>query len=172
MNLSPFKKLKSLRWEKPNHGWLKCKVDIAFHISEGISTTGCCFRNAEGVFVAGHSTRKSTHISVLEGEAIALQEAIQVAIAKGWDKVVFETDSHTLVDRISDRSSGISEFNVIVSSIKPMLTLLSNFEVKFVRRQANMAAHSIARAACSLPSRHVFEICPPCIESFLVNDIS
>jgi hypothetical protein len=127
---------------------------------------------AEGVFVAGHSTRKSAHISVLEGEAIALQEAIQVGIAKGWDKVVFETDSRTLVDRISDRSSGISEFSVIVSSIKSMLALFSYFEVKFVTHQASMAAHSIARAACSWPSHHVFEICPPCIESFLINDIS
>jgi len=161
-----------IRWEKSNHGWLKCNVDIAFHSSEGISTTDCCFRNAEGVFVAGYSTWKSTHITVLEGEAIALQEAIQVAIAKGWDKVVFETDSRTLVDQISDRSSGISEFNVIVSSIKSMLALFSNFEVKFVMRQANMATHTIARAACSWPSRHVFEICPPRIESFLINDIS
>jgi len=101
------------------------------------------------VFVVGHSTRKSAHISVLEGEVMALQEAIQVAIAKGWDKVVFETDSRTLVDRISDWSSGISEFNAIVSSIKSMLALFFNFEVKFVRRQANMTAHTIARATCS-----------------------
>jgi len=57
-----------IRWEKPNHGWLKCNVDIAFHISEGISTTCCCFRNAEGVFVVGHLTHKYAHISVLEGE--------------------------------------------------------------------------------------------------------
>jgi len=103
---------------------------------------------------------------------MALQEAIQVAIAKGWDKVVFETDSCTLVGQISDRSSGISEFSVIVSSIKFMLALFFNFEVKFVRRQVNMAAHLIARTTCSWLSRHVFEICPTCIESFLINDIS
>jgi hypothetical protein len=70
------------------------------------------------------------------------------------------------VDRISDQSSGISYFNVIVSSIESMVALFSNFEVKFFRRQANMAAHTIARATCSWPSRHAFEICHPCIESF------
>jgi len=86
------------------------------------------------VFVAGHSTKINAHISVLEGEAMTLQEAIQVAIAKGWDKVVIETDSRTFVDRISSRSSGASEFNVIVSTIKSMLALFSNFEVNFVRR--------------------------------------
>lgn len=66
------------------------------------------------MFVVGQSMRKSAHISVLEGEAMALQEAIQVAIAKSWYKVIFDIDSRTLVDRISDRSSGISEFNFIV----------------------------------------------------------
>lgn len=76
-------------------------------------TTCCCFRNAYGVFVIGHSTKINTHISILEGEAMTLQEAIQVAIAKSWDKVVFETDSRSLVDRISSQSSGASEFNVI-----------------------------------------------------------
>lgn len=63
------------------------------------------------MFIIGHSTKINTHISVLEGEAMTLQEAIQVTIAKSWDKVVFETDYRTLVDRISSRSSGASEFN-------------------------------------------------------------
>jgi hypothetical protein len=71
-----------IRWEKANHGWLKCNVDIAFDSSEGFSTTGCCFRNADGVFIVGHSMQKYAHISVLVGEAMALQEGIQVAIAK------------------------------------------------------------------------------------------
>lgn len=50
----------------------------------------------------------------LEGEAMALQEAIQVAIAKSWYKIISDIDSRTLVDRISHRTSGISEFNFLV----------------------------------------------------------
>jgi len=135
------------QWEKPGHGWVKCNVDVVFHSSVGILTTRC-FRNAEVMFFAGHSTRKSDHIPVLEGEATVLQEAINVAIAKGLDNVVFETDSRTLVYQISAWSSDVSEFNIILSTIKFMLALFSNFEVKFVRRQANMAARTIVRTTC------------------------
>jgi len=35
-----------------------------------------------------------------------------------------------------------------------------------------MTAHTLARAVCSSTSHHAFEICPPCIEPTLINDIS
>jgi len=46
--------------------------------------------------------------------------------------------------------------NVIVSSIIYQLCLHFNFEVKFVRRQANMVAHTLARTACSWASHRFF----------------
>jgi len=54
-----------------------------------------------------------------------------------------------------------------------LLQFLNCFKVlQFVRRQTNMTAHTIARAACSWPNHHVFEIYPPCIDAILINDIS
>jgi len=35
-----------------------------------------------------------------------------------------------------------------------------------------MIAHTIARATCSWASRRVFEICPSCIDTILINDIN
>jgi len=66
-----------------------------------------------------------------------------------WDRVVFESDSATLVQALSSSGHGDSEFYAIVFSIIYQLSLHSNFEVKFVRRQANMVAHALARASCS-----------------------
>jgi ribonuclease HI len=88
-------------------------------------------------------------LTVLEWEAWALQHAIQVAIDKDWHRVIFESDSNTLVDCISSPTRGKSEFHALVSPIKSILVLHPNFEVKFVRRQTNMAAHTLARVACS-----------------------
>ena len=51
-----------------------------------------------------------------------------------------------------------SEFHAIVSSIIYQLSLHSNFEVKFVRRQANMVAHTLARAACSLAGLYLGDL--------------
>jgi hypothetical protein len=73
---------------------------------------------------------------------------------------------------INHEPSGRSEFHALVSLIKSILVLHPNFEVKFVKRQANMAAHTLARAACSWATHRIFEICPPCIDSILSNDIN
>jgi ribonuclease HI len=101
---------------------------------------------------------------VLEGEAVALLEAIHFANVNRWDRVVFESDSSTLVQALSSPGHGDSEFSAIVSSIIYQLSLHSNFEVKFVRRQANMVAHSLARVACSWVSHRIFDSYPSCIE--------
>lgn len=95
-------------------------------------------------------------MTVLEGEAVALLDAIHFADVNRWDRVVFESDSTTLVQALSFPGHGDSEFYVIVSSIIYQLSLHSNFEVKFVRKQANMAAHALARASCSWASYRIF----------------
>jgi hypothetical protein len=105
-------------------------------------------------------------------EAVALLDAIHFTDVNRWDRVVFETDSATLVQALSYPSHGDSEFSAIVSSIIYQLSLHSNFEVKFVRRQANMVAHTLARAACSWASHRIFDSYPSCIEPWLINDNS
>jgi len=49
-----------------------------------------------------------------------------------------------------------SEFYANVSSIIYQLSLHSNLEVKFVRRQANIVAYTLVRAACSWASHRIF----------------
>ncbi|CAJ2642186.1 unnamed protein product [Trifolium pratense] len=95
------------------------------------------------------------------------------AIHHGFERVQFESDSKLLVDAIHSRRRGNSEFSLIVNDI---ILLMSssyvNFEVKFVRRQANLVAHTLARAANVWASFHRFEIIPLCIEHLSVNDMN
>jgi len=88
-------------------------------------------------------------MTILEKEAVALLEALHFADANRWNRVVFESDSSTIVQALSSLNHGDSELYANVSSIIYQLSLHSNFEVKFVRRQANMVAHTLVRAACS-----------------------
>jgi hypothetical protein len=74
-----------------------------------------------------------------------------------------------LVDAIHMKRRGNSEFLSIVYDIVSFMSSFSNFEVKFVMRQANSVAHALARAASSWASFHRFEIIPLCIEHLLVN---
>jgi len=81
------------------------------------------------------------------------------------ERVTFATDSQLLGNAIYANYDGISEFSTLVARTRIMriLTLHCNFEVQFVRKQAHMAAHSIARLALSYASRQVFDYAPHCI---------
>jgi hypothetical protein len=67
---------------------------------------------------------------------------------------------------IQTRHNGISKFSLIVADITQIILFCVNFEVKFVRRQANMVAH--AQTANSWANFHRIEIAPLCIERLLV----
>jgi hypothetical protein len=67
----------------------------------------------------------------------------------GWSKVTFESDSKTLVDAVNSKSVGSSEFHVLVSNIRTLLSLNNNFLVMFIHRQANMVSHNLAKSAIS-----------------------
>jgi ribonuclease HI len=107
----------------------------------------------------------------LEGEAMALKEAMEAVMYRGLSHVIFESDSKLVVDAISSRQAGISEFSMLISYIQSLLRMNNYFEVKFVKRQANKVAHSLARAAFSMSRRRIFDSVPRCIVTYLNNEI-
>jgi ribonuclease HI len=127
-------------------------------------------RDSNGDFKLAGTNIVNTPFSVVEGEAMALVEAMKEVIQRGLQYVVFESDSKIVVDAISSRQSGVSEFSLLISFIQSLLTMHNYFEVKYVRRQANKVAHHLARAAFSMSRRRIFDSIPPCIDSYLHNE--
>ncbi|GAU42623.1 hypothetical protein TSUD_238160 [Trifolium subterraneum] len=159
------------RWEKPALGWVKCNVDVAFLSGSGRTSVGVCFRDNSGQFMVGMTQWQQTVISPVEGEVWALLLAMEEARHRGLDRVQFESDSKVLIEAIHMKRRGNSEFLSIVHDILSFMSSFSNFEVKFIRRQANSVAHSLARAANSWSSFHRFEIILLCIEHLIVNEM-
>ncbi|GAU46827.1 hypothetical protein TSUD_100450 [Trifolium subterraneum] len=160
-----------IRWEKPALGWVKCNVDVAFVSGSERTSVRLCFRDSSGQFMAGMTQWQQTVISSVEGEACALLLAREEARHRGMDRVQFESDSKVLIEVIHMKRRGNSEFLSIVQDILSLMSSFLNFEVKFVRRQANSVAHTLARAANSWDSFHRFENIPLCIEHLLVNEM-
>jgi hypothetical protein len=75
------------------------------------------------------------------------------------------------VDAIQHFRGGNSEFSSIIGHIKNVLLVNPNFMVKFSKRQANMVAHALARAAISWPRRYIVNTLPTCIETLLNNEM-
>jgi ribonuclease HI len=159
------------RWEKPMIGWLKCNVDAAFHQNMNKTSAGWCLRDHLGRFVMAETTWIDGICSIVEGESLALLEALKVLNQRGYSHVIFETDSKSVVDAIHHRRGGCSEISFIVNNIIHILSCNQNFKVKFVKRQANMVAHTLARAAMSWSRRCTFELSPICITTLLHNEM-
>jgi ribonuclease HI len=158
-----------IKWEKPMLGWYKCNVDAAFHQNLNKTSTGWCLRDHRGCFVMAETTWIDGSCSIVEGESIALLEALKVLSQRGYSHVIFETDSKSVVDAIHHIRGGVSEFSSLVSNINNFLSCNQNFMVKFVKRQANMVAHTLARAAISWSRRCTFKTLPICITLLLNN---
>ncbi|XP_045809903.1 uncharacterized protein LOC123904263 [Trifolium pratense] len=159
-------------WQPPLIGWLKCNVDARFQAQGSITTRGWCIRDETGQFVRARTAWEVGAHSIIEAEALALLDAMQSVILMNVEHIVFESDSEIVVDGVHTRYGGNSEFSMLISSIKSLLTLHSNFEVKFIKRQANSVAHLLAKAANSWPRRCGFYSLPLCIENQLMNDMN
>ncbi|GAU44733.1 hypothetical protein TSUD_88180 [Trifolium subterraneum] len=113
----------------PRDGWLKCNVDASFSQASGHTGWGWCLRNSNGVFVAA-GTNMSTHkLTIVEGEAMAILEAMREAISRRWFNIVFESDSKVVVDAIHANHQGVSELSSIIASIRLLLQCNQNFEI-------------------------------------------
>ncbi|GAU16577.1 hypothetical protein TSUD_168090 [Trifolium subterraneum] len=108
---------------------------------------------------------------MIEGEAWTLLLAMEEARHRGLNRVQFESDSKVLIEVIHMQRRGNSEFLSIVHDILSLMSSFINFEVKFVRRQTNLVAHTLARAANSWASFHRFENIPVCIEHLVFNEM-
>jgi hypothetical protein len=75
-----------------------------------------------------------------------------------------------LVEAIFTKRRGNLEFFSIVNDIILVMLSCANFEVKFIRRQMNSVAQTLARAANSWINFHRFEIIPSCIELLIINE--
>jgi ribonuclease HI len=168
---APVQQQHPLRWQKPPYGWYKCNIDAAFHSEQQRTSTGWILRDHHGTFIRAGTTWVEGTCSVIEGEAMALLAALRELQQQGLQQVIIESDSQSLVNVIPHIHVANSDLSALVCEIKNVMLLQPNLMVRFVKRQANIVAHSLARAACSWPRRCIFDSLPICIATSLHNDM-
>ncbi|XP_058765369.1 uncharacterized protein LOC131638841 [Vicia villosa] len=161
-----------LVWTPLAEGWLKCNVDAGFSRHYQTTNRSWCVRDNLGRFIIAGVAWDTGLISPLEAEALAMKEGIHNAIAMNLTKVIFESDSQVVIHGINSMVTGNFEFNTIIMSIQRLLSSVTNFEVKFIKRQANMVADSLVKAANSWSRRSIVNVNPPCIDTLLFNEMN
>jgi ribonuclease HI len=161
-----------LSWTPPSNGRLKCNVDAAF--SEHFKRTGIgvCVRDDSGAFVLAKVLQFDHVFPVAVGEALGLYHALQWMQDMQFDNIDFELDSKIARDAFHSHTVDVTEFGHIIDACRDTFsTSFTNSRVEFIRRQANAAAHALAREATSLASPIIYYDIPHCIETIIINEM-
>lgn len=135
-------------------------MDAAVSIEKGMSSFGCVIRNDEGEFVAALGGVFQGETDPKMAEVKAFREALLWVNTKSLEKVVFQLDALGVVQAWVRNRRDNSYFGDIIDDCICICKDLRSFSVKFVRRSANIAAHSIAREAISLTERKEWGLIP------------
>ncbi|GAU39464.1 hypothetical protein TSUD_158950 [Trifolium subterraneum] len=146
-----------VNWEKPSHGRYKCNIDASFSPMSNKVGIGMCIRDTNGCFVAARTEWMEPILDVDIGEAMGLLRALNWMNEIQLTNVDLEMDCKRVVDSLYSSRTYRSDLGDILSDCRTILTTsLVNSHVKFIRRQANEAAHRLARVATSLANFHNF----------------
>ena len=110
---------------------------------------GDVVRDDRGCFVGARCLKIAGAWKLREAEDIGLKEALSWVIAQGYTHCVFETDSYALADACNG-SPRRALFGTIVMDCVHLIKHINPVLVKFVYHYANIVAHVLAQATCSM----------------------
>ncbi|KAL4284821.1 hypothetical protein GQ457_16G011460 [Hibiscus cannabinus] len=132
-------------WEAPPVNVFKFNFDAAYDSQGKRTMVGVIGRDNSGNIVASCVAPFSNVMDVLVAESLACLQAVRYAKDLGFRRVIFEGDSLTVVRKINE---GMLERLVIAPIIYDIRVAAMDFEsvsFTFARRDANRAAHTLAR---------------------------
>ncbi|CAN1807845.1 Putative ribonuclease H protein At1g65750 [Linum perenne] len=131
------------KWHPPPTDFLKCNVDWASFRDQRMSGMGASLRDSSGALI-GYLMRNSQGCpTALNGEAIAMFEAMLWIRNLGLSKVIFETDCQTVANRLLGAEEDLTEFGATIEACKRLM--LPDFSIAFVQRDRNEIAHVLAK---------------------------
>ncbi|KAK6116072.1 hypothetical protein DH2020_008341 [Rehmannia glutinosa] len=160
----------SQRWKKPNFPYMKCNVDAAICQQRKLTGIGVVLRNDQGEFIVARTIYFPGIYAIREAEAISVREALSWLHDLGIRQVVVETDAKYVVDSLTSHEFGISEYDFVIQECRAFLQSEPEVSAKFVRRNANMVAHELAKGSFSFDSPSVWNFPPLCIVNLLSLD--
>lgn len=157
-------------WQRPIAGWYTCNVDAAVFSEEMRSSFGCLIRDELGNFVAGCGGNLWGIIDPKVAEAMAFREALSWLKRLAATNVFIELDSLGVVQAFRNNSDDASFLGSIIRDCCTLVKDLRSYSVYFIRRSANLAAHTIARVANSRSDREEWSSIPSFLIDVIVSD--
>jgi hypothetical protein len=113
-------------------------------------------RDDLGKVVAAAATHYDHIPDVLTAEALAARDGVLLARASGFERVILEVDCLALVSLLRSEDGGRSPIAGIWHEIKELSGVFLSFDISFVNRESNEAAHFYAKLALRSSSECVW----------------
>ncbi len=150
---------------------IKLNVDAA--IVSNRAAIAVVARNSKGIILNAW-VKELMNLDSLVAKASAILWAMELAIVEGFGKVTIKSDAKVCIDELS--SSEASSNWKISTLIGQSLALVNRFsfcDFQWIRRDANQAAHALAKVAFSLrlPFCCNLDNLPPSLKEAWLRDL-
>uniref|UniRef100_A0A803PF09 RNase H type-1 domain-containing protein n=1 Tax=Cannabis sativa TaxID=3483 RepID=A0A803PF09_CANSA len=161
-----------ISWSPPVGNSLKMNVDAAVNITDKKLGIGAVVRNNQGEVIAAFSKPSQGCFRSDEMEAKALFHSLIWATKHQLPLALVETDALRVSSALNSFHRDLSYFSDLIDDVRCLLSSFPGVTVAHVRRQANQAAHGLAKYALELDEdvTWIREIPYP-IFSVIVNDL-
>ena len=134
------------RQKKPQVGWLKCNVDAAILIQQGVISLGYVIRDEYGSYVATKNQTIFGLLGLALVEEMCCKEALNWVKNLGFTKVIIELDNQQLIQVLHNFDRDYSYFNALIDDCKILSNDLCECFFMFVNRLTNRIIHVLAKA--------------------------
>jgi ribonuclease HI len=159
-------------WSRPSPRIIKINVDGSFHSDTCAGSVGAVARDSLGKFIAASTVYLPSVASAAAAEAMAMREGLSLATRLGCSNVLMESDSTETVDACSGDEPWWGESSAIFADCVDLAALVGNVSFKHCPREANEAAHELARVCfSSISSCNWVDEPPSFLLEKLINDV-
>ena len=153
-------------------GHLKLNTDAAIKLGENTFAVGLILRDHRGDFVGGKVRSLPMVSSVFEAEITAIKEGLRWLSTLPYQHVTIESDSMLAVKALTQSHDNILEIGFLLDECRDMIFSSPGFSLTFAKRQANKAAHLMARLPCLPGCQSIYTSPPNLLLETLLSDIS
>ncbi|XP_057809175.1 uncharacterized protein LOC131023647 [Salvia miltiorrhiza] len=154
-------------WHPLQPGYVKCGVDVAFFEDLHAMGVGLVLRDHEGHFIMAKTLKVQGLFKVEEGELMGIKEALswlkELCYNRGW----VESDCKLACKAIRSGERNILELGILAAFCREELSSFLDVQICHVKRDRNVIAHCLARAARDFLTHHVWNEPPALVEGHL-----
>jgi ribonuclease HI len=139
--------------------------------SDGCWFSGLLLRRSDGSAVGAATRSHKGSRDAIYGEAMSLNDALDMADRYQVTNVIFEMDSQIVVNAVKKKASVRQEWGFVIYRCVNFLRTNPNSSINWVKRHGNWIAHELAKWAEKRPNNDWPNSVTNCILPYIQIDI-